>query len=85
MVETWSYEAESLEAMHRVLAEAARAAVGTPVRVAPFDDELLAKVGVWLQGKAEDVEAVRGTLDDSLRKGKIKFSAMRWQETRRRG
>jgi len=84
-VETWNYDADGLEAQGKVLKHAALAAMGTSIRVAPFEDDALAKLGVWLRGDSVELEAVRRTLDESLQESKVKFSALQWMESRRRG
>ena len=83
--EVWNYVADGLDATGVVLAEAALAVVGTRVRVAPFDDDLVAKMGVWIRGERSAVEEVREALDAALVKSKVTFNAMRWEEAGRRG
>lgn len=57
--ETWQMATDSVAGNHRLLAAAARAARGTSVVVAPFDDELLARAGVWVEGERVEVRRVR--------------------------
>ena|GEM_PF-2753105 len=83
--EVWNYVADGLEQTGRTLAAAARAALGTPVRVAPFDDDVSAKLGVWLRGDKADLDQVREALDVALGEAGIVFSALRWEESGRRG
>ena len=55
---SWNLIAETLENTHKLLARAASAAIGTAVIVGPFSDELLSRVGVWLEGEPDEVKDV---------------------------
>lgn len=49
---------EDLQHTFWLLAKAAQAAVGTGVVVGPFDDAVLARVGLWVDGEPDEVEEV---------------------------
>ena len=70
-IATWRYLGKDLVGTGRVLAVAARASVGTRIRVGPFKDDLLAKVGVWLQGPDDELTKVRELMESALKKKKI--------------
>ncbi len=55
---SWNLIADTLENTHKLLARAASVARGTAVIVGPFSDELLSRVGVWLEGEPDEVKKV---------------------------
>lgn len=56
--ETYNMIADTLPGTFRLLGRALLAARGTRVVVAPFDDTLLARFGVWVEGPADQVVGV---------------------------
>ena len=85
IAQTWNYIGETVQDNARILGYAALSAMDTSVRVAPFRDEYLMKLGVWIAGKDEEVIEVKERLEEKLKALKIKFNAMKWQEVRERG
>jgi NADPH-dependent ferric siderophore reductase len=77
---TWNYVAEGLEQTGKLLAAAIGAVVGTPVKVAPLDDEVSARFGVWLRGERAELDAVREVLEADLDKRKLTRNGMEWQQ-----
>jgi hypothetical protein len=82
---TYNYLGNGSEANGAILREAALAAVGTGVRVAPFRDEYLTKLGVWLQGDPEEVARVVALLDEALERAKVEHTRMQWRGTTGKG
>jgi hypothetical protein len=68
-----------------MLALASRDSEFENIRLAPFDDETLTKLGVFIRGEFEEVEGFRQMLDKELEKQKVKFDSLQWQESARRG
>jgi hypothetical protein len=56
--ETWVLSGVTLKDTFDVLAQVVWLSVGRDVVVSPFDDELLARVGVWIDGERKDVIAI---------------------------
>ncbi len=54
--QSWNLLGPTLVDTFRLLARAARAALGTNIIVGPFDDATLARVGVWVEGHPADLE-----------------------------
>lgn len=84
-VETYNAVGEKLTDNARILREAVLAALGTSVRVAPFNDELLRKVGVWLQGDSLEMEEVVRQLSGLLQAAKVGAVIMPWRASAERG
>jgi hypothetical protein len=59
MRETINMLGNTLQATFRLLTHVAKAAKGTSVVVAPFDDQLIRKFGVWVEGEHDEIVAVR--------------------------
>jgi len=76
---TWNYVAEGLAETSELLVAALVASVGSPVRVAPLDDEVSADMGVWIRGDKRDVDQVRETLEEDLDKRQLTWSGLEWQ------
>jgi len=82
---TYNYIGENVEATGMILGYAAKAVRGSAVRVAPFSDEYLTRVGVWLQGEQVEVTKVVAKLNKELKDKNIEFHFMPWTPAAQRG
>lgn len=80
---TYNVTSDSVLGNFRALALAARAAADKKVKVAPFDDEMVRKLGVWVEGEKADVEAVLAGVEKGLKKTKDGYSAVPYVARRR--
>jgi len=76
MRETFNLLGNTLPATFRLLGYAAQAAKGTAVVVAPFDDELIRKFGVWIEGEHDEIVAVRDEAIKAAEKAGDKANAV---------
>jgi hypothetical protein len=58
MISRWNLIGKTLRETFLLLPLALLAAKGTRVEVGPFDDEILARIYVWLRGEEEEVNGV---------------------------
>ena len=84
---TVNYIGETIEDNGRILAMAARvlSEQGGGVRLAPFRDDLVVRIGVWIEGDAEQVRQFTTRLDDLLSDEKIPYSSLPWTRAAERG
>jgi len=80
---TYNVTSDSVLGNLRALALAAGAAAGRKVKVAPFDDEMVRKFGVWVEGEKRDVDAVLTEIERGLAKTKDGYSAVPYVARRR--
>lgn len=80
---TYNVTSDSVLGNLRALALAAGAAAGRKVKVAPFDDEVVRKLGVWVEGERADVDAVLAAVKKGLERTKDGYSAVPYVARRR--
>jgi len=74
----WNYVAGDLVETGELLVAAIVAAVGSTVRVAPLDDEISARLGVWLGGERRELDAVREVLKKDLDGRGLTWNGLEW-------
>jgi len=82
---TINYLGENVEANGKILKIAAEVVRGTRVRLAPFRDDYLERLGVWIRGEYGEVLEVNETLKKKLEEKKLNVHAMPWTPVRERG
>lgn len=82
---TYNYIGENVEVTGKILRHAIEAVKGSSVRVAPFKDEYLTRLGVWLQGEQVEVVEAVVKLNKELKDKKVEFHFMPWMPAAQRG
>jgi len=81
---TYNVTSDTVGGNMRALALAARASAGRrSVKVAPFDDEMVRKVGVWVEGDRKEVDEVLAAVKKGLERTKDGYTAVPYAARRR--
>lgn len=67
-IATWCLQGANLAMTRLLLIQVAEEAAGTSVQIGPFDDELIGKVGVWIEGPEKECEVLLKALSVKVRR-----------------
>lgn len=81
---TINYVGEDIETNGKILKIATETIRGTKIRLAPFRDDYLERLGVWIRGDDEEVLEMNEKLKEAFEKAKLNVHAMPWVPVRER-
>lgn len=82
MIVTYNYVGVKVIENAIILKYAIEVVKGSNISVAPFDDDLLMQVGVWIKGEWEELEPLLEEIDKKLKNMKVTFVANEWENFR---